>query len=178
MARPLRPQEANAIYHITALGNRGAAIFVDGSDRLVLLSLLDRLIPRKRWICHAWCLMTTHYHLLLTTREANLASGMQWLNSMYASWFNDRLGENGHVFQGRYGSELVETESHLFHAYRYIARNPVRAGICRDPREWRWSSYTQLVEHRAARAVSFRGLQEHLGSSPVEELVRLVNSEE
>jgi putative transposase len=177
LARPLRPQGANAIYHVTARGNRGAAVYLDGPDRLVFLSMLERLIPRKRWICHAWCLMTTHYHLLLTTREANLASGMQWLNSMYASWLNDRLDENGHVFQGRYGSKLVETEAHLFRAYRYIARNPVRAGMCRDPREWPWSSYTQLVERRAARAVSLRGLQEHLGLSPITELVSLVDSD-
>lgn len=179
MPRPLRPQEANATYHITARGNRGAAIFLDGSDPPVFLAMLDRLVPRKRWICHAWCLLTTHYHLLLTTREANLASGMQWLNSMYASWFNDRLGETGHVFQGRYSSKLVETETHLLRAYRYIARNPVRAGLCRQPRDWRWSSYTHLVERRAAPAVSIRGLAEHFraGSSPVEELMRLVEGD-
>jgi len=179
MPRPLRPQDANAIYHVTARGNRGAAIFLDASDRPVFLSMLERLIPRKRWICHAWCLMTTHYHLLLTTRDANLASGMQWLNSMYASWLNGRLDETGHVFQGRYRSELVETESHLLRTYRYIARNPVRAGICRHPRDWPWSSYTHLVERRKAPAVSHRGLAEHFGpgSSPVNELVSLVEAD-
>jgi putative transposase len=179
MPRPLRPQEPNAIYHVTARGNRGAAIFLDGSYPPVFLSLLERMIPRKRWICHAWCLMTTHYHLLLTTREANLASGMQWLNSMYASWLNDRLDETGHVFQGRYRSKLVETESHLLRTYRYIARNPVRAGICRHPRDWPWSSYTHLVERRKAPGVSLRGLAEHFGpgASPVNELVGLVEAD-
>lgn len=89
--------------------------------------------------------MTTHYHLLFTTPDADLAEGMRHLNWCYARSFNARYRGNGHVFEGPYGAELIQTEAHLLETYRYIAMNPVRAGICDRPDEWPWSSYRESL---------------------------------
>jgi REP-associated tyrosine transposase len=141
MARALRKQVAGLTYHVTSRGNRREAIFRDEIDRYRFLGLLAGTVRRCEWLCHAYCLMTTHYHLLVTTPHPNLARGMQRLNGSHGSGFNSRHKLTGHVFQGRYHSVIVEREPQLLELVRYIALNPVRAGLCATPEDWPWSSY-------------------------------------
>ena len=141
MARRYREQAPGLIYHVTSRGNRGEPIFADDFDRQRFIGLLALVIRKYDWICHAYCLMTTHYHLLLTTRKPNIGRGMHVLNGRYAQSFNRRHKVWGHLFQDRYYSVVVEHESHLLELIRYIALNPVRAGMCGAPEEWQWSSY-------------------------------------
>ena len=141
MARALRKQVAGLTYHVTSRGNRREAIFRDEIDRYRFLGLLAGMVRRYEWLCHAYCLMTTHYHLLVTTPRPNLARGMQRLNGSHGSGFNSRHKLTGHVFQGRYHSVIVEREPQLLELVRYIALNPVRAGLCATPEDWPWSSY-------------------------------------
>jgi hypothetical protein len=85
--------------------------------------------------------MRNHYHLLVETPRANLSVGMRQLNGVYARGFNGRHNRCGHVFQARYRSILIQKESHLLEVVRYIALNPVRAGLSGHPARYRWSSY-------------------------------------
>jgi len=141
MARPLRIQYKGALYHITSRGNAGAKIFQTDSDRLQFLDVLSRVVSRFGWICHAHCLMSNHYHLLIETPSANLSQGMQLLNGVYTQRFNRASKRSGHVFQGRFKAILVEKDSHLLELARYIVLNPVRARAARSARAWPWSSY-------------------------------------
>ncbi|RMH02814.1 MAG: addiction module toxin RelE [Nitrospirae bacterium] len=141
MARPLRLEYAGALYHVTAWGNAGQAIYEDDADRVRFLELLAREIAQQRWRCYAYCLMDNHYHLLLETPEPNLSRGMRRLNGVYTQWFNRRHGRSGHVLQGRFKSILVEKERYLREACRDIVLTPVRAGLVRSVGDWRWSSY-------------------------------------
>lgn len=102
-------------------------------------------MERYHWICHAYCLMPNHYHLLVETPLANLSQGMRQLNGVYTQAFNRRHNRTGHLLQGRYKAILVEKESHLLELARYIVLNPVRAGLVQHPRAWRWSSYRATV---------------------------------
>lgn len=141
MARPLRVQEPNGIYHVMTRGVRKTAIFTEKRDRLRFLQLLAEVVAKREWRCHAHCLMTNHYHLLVQTPHADISAGMQWLNSVYAQWFNWSHGYEGHVVERRFRSLLVEGDAHLIELTRYIVLNPVRAGACRHVHDWRWSSY-------------------------------------
>lgn len=141
MARPLRIEFPGALYHVTARGNARADIFLDGHDRDRFLHILAKVIGRYAWICHAYCLMGNHHHLLIETPRPNLAAGMRQLNGTYAQCFNARHGRTGHVFGGRYKAVVVEKNAHLVRLAAYIVCNPVRAGWCRRPEEWRHSSY-------------------------------------
>ena len=141
MARPLRLEFAGALYHITSRGNRREDIYEDDADREAFLSVLERVCDTYNWVCHAYCLMSNHYHLLIETPDANLSRGMRQLNGVYTQAFNRAHGRVGHVFQGRYKAILVEKESYLLELSRYIVLNPVRAGMVRSARDWRWSSY-------------------------------------
>ncbi|MEE9545201.1 MAG: transposase [Rhodospirillales bacterium] len=141
MARPLRIEFAGALYHLTARGNASAVIFVDDADRRDFLSVLERSVERCGWLCHAYCLMSNHYHLLVETPQANLSRGMRHLNGVYTQRFNRRRGLAGHVFQGRYKAILVEKEAYLLELVRYVVLNPVRAGFTRQAGDWPWSSF-------------------------------------
>jgi putative transposase len=116
-------------------------LFVDDRDRERFLEQLAQTVSRHRWQCHAYCLMSNHYHLLLETPEPNLPAGMLLLNGSYARWFNSRHGTVGHVFERRYHAEPVTGDGHLLETCRYIVLNPVRAGLVLRPYDWIWSSY-------------------------------------
>jgi len=144
VARPARPLTPGAVYHVSARGNRKAPLFLDDADRVRFVRSLARVADRLGWSCLAWCVMTTHYHLLVLTPEPDLAVGMHRLNGDHAQYFNVRHGLSGHVFQGRYHSVLATSYSQLLVTARYIALNPVSAGLCGRAAAYRWSS------HRAA----------------------------
>lgn len=141
MARPIRLEFAGALYHVTSRGDRREDIYEDDADREAFLSLLSVVCESYNWTCHAYCLMSNHYHLLLETPDANLSKGMRQLNGVYTQKFNRLHNRVGHVFQGRYKAILVEKQSYLLELARYIVLNPVRAQMVRSAKDWRWSSY-------------------------------------
>jgi putative transposase len=145
MARPLRIEFAGALYHVTSRGNARASIFLEDADRHRFLERLGEMVATYRWECHAYCLMTNHFHLLVGTPEPNLSAGMRRLNGFYAQWFNDRHGRVGHVLQGRFTAIVVEREAHLAELARYVVLNPVRAGMVRSPERYEWSSLRAAV---------------------------------
>jgi REP element-mobilizing transposase RayT len=141
MARPLRIEFTGAVYHVTSRGNARQAIFIDDEDRGQFLDVLSTVVERFKWLCHAYCLMENHYHLLIETPNANLSKGMRELNGVYTQGFNQRHRRVGHLFQGRYKAILVEKDNHLLSLCRYVVLNPVRVGLIKRPEQWRWSSY-------------------------------------
>jgi REP element-mobilizing transposase RayT len=141
VARPLRVEFEDALYHVHARGNERASIFRDDHDRRWLLAGLEQAVNRYGWICHAFCLMSNHFHLMLETPHANLSLGMRQLNGVYAARFNRRHDRVGHLFEGRFKAWLVEKDAYALGVARYVVLNPVRAGLCTHPRQWRWSSY-------------------------------------
>jgi REP element-mobilizing transposase RayT len=141
MARARRIEEPGAVYHVTARGNCGQAIYRDDEDRLRFLNRLERSVAKYRWICLAYCLMTNHYHLVVQTPTGGLSNGMQELNCGYSRENNRRYGRRDHLFRQRFFSVQLKRDSHLLEACRYVVLNPVRARLCRSPAHWRWSSY-------------------------------------
>jgi REP element-mobilizing transposase RayT len=141
MARPLRIEYDGAVYHITSRGNAREPIYKEDEDRRIFLEVLHKANTRYNWLCHAYCLMNNHYHLVIETPDGNLSLGMRQLNGVYTQLFNKKHNRVGHLFQGRYKAILIQKESHLLEVSRYVVLNPVRAKSVTDPREWRWSSY-------------------------------------
>ncbi|MCX5834447.1 MAG: transposase [Deltaproteobacteria bacterium] len=145
MARPLRIEYPGALYHITSRGNARARIFADDIDRKIFLRILGFVLKRFNWLCHAYCLMGDHYHLLVETPDANLSRGMRQLNGLYTQRFNWRHHKSGHLLQGRYKAILVDKDEYLLELARYMMLNPVRAGMVDFPEGYAWSSYRATV---------------------------------
>jgi REP-associated tyrosine transposase len=138
MASPLRTEFPGAIYHVTTRAIQ--VMFADAVDREQFLFVLAKVIAEHGWICHAYCLMGNHFHLVVETPEPNLARGMRELNSAYARYFNRRHGRRGPLCEKRYGAVVIAREAHLLEVVRYVVLNPVRAGLCETAEEWPWSS--------------------------------------
>lgn len=148
MARPLRIEVENGLYHVTSRGWQRRAIVRDEADRQAWWELLDRVAGRCGWRVFAWVLMTNHWHLFLRTPQPNLSAGMHDLNSGYATRFNRRHKRVGSLYQGRFKAILVEDESHAAGLSRYIHRNPVRAGVVARPQDYAWSSYRDYLSSK------------------------------
>ena len=150
MARPLRIEYEGALYHVTSRGNARQRIFFDDRDPNRFLAVLEQAVERSGWICHAYCLMPNHYHLLVETPRGNLSWGMRHLNGVYTQATNRRHKRSGHLFQGRFKAILVEKDNYLLQVARYIVLNPVRAKMVQDPGEWPWSSYRATIGEAAS----------------------------
>jgi putative transposase len=165
--RPPRLQIAGAAYHVSSRAVAQRPLFRDDGDRRRFLVLLGMVVTRHEWVCGAYCLMTTHYHLVVRTPKPDLALGMQSLNSCYAQEFNRRHGVEGHVFFRRYHSVLIEREAHVLELCRYVAMNPVRAGLCTRPEDWPWGSYRAALAHAPTPTfLSTHWLLEFFGRDP------------
>jgi putative transposase len=147
MRKP-RVQLADTAYHVSTRGNRRQEIVRDMQDGLRFLAILREIVLRRSWTCLCYCLMTNHYHLIVQTPAPDLACGMRELNHLVARTFNRRHGYEGHLFERRYWSEIIETDTYLLNTVRYIALNPVRAGLTATPEGWPWSSYAASIGFR------------------------------
>ena len=145
MPRPPRIEVAGGIHHVTAKTPYGRVLFIDDHDRHRYLELLAKEVQRRGWKVLTYCQMTNHVHLLVLTPEPDLGVGMKAMHERFATDVNRRHGQHGHVFGARFANRLVRSDRHLHGCFRYIARNPVEAGICDTPLAWRWSGHGALV---------------------------------
>jgi putative transposase len=145
MPRQLRVDDRFGFFHVTTRGNNRQPIFFADRDREVFIAMLGRLANKYRWVVLSYCLMTNHYHVVLTTPEGGVSAGMQELNGGYSRRTNRLYGRTGHLLHNRFGAEAIQTDRHLLEACRYVVLNPIRAGLCSQPHEWRWSSYRATV---------------------------------
>jgi len=141
MARHTRLRDPNLIRHVMSRGNGKMRIFLDEDDYQKFFRVLHEVLDRYDVECWDFCAMPNHYHLTLRNRRPNLSDALQHLNGEYATWWNAAHQRVGHVFQGRYKDQIVQDDDYVRSLTRYIALNPVRAGLVDRPEQWPWSSY-------------------------------------
>jgi putative transposase len=172
MARPLRITVPGGIYHVVARGNAKQLIYLDAGDRRSFLGVLRDVLDAFDWRCLTYCLMPNHYHLVVLTLRSNLSEGMKRVNGVYAQRFNRRHDRCGHLFQGRFGATLIESEAHMLEVIRYVALNPVRAGLATRPEDWEWTGHREVVGLTDSNVVSIRDVLAPFGGSRNEALSR------
>jgi REP element-mobilizing transposase RayT len=146
ISRAPRIQPPGTFFHVGSKGNNGRRIYADDFERRIFLMLLTKHVKRHDWILLTHVLMTNHFHLLLQLRRPSLSDGMCGLNGEFSRFTSARhRREPGHLFRNRFWSEPIQDDAHLQAIARYIVLNPVRAGICRSPEEWPWSSYRAVA---------------------------------
>ena len=183
MARKLRIEFPDAVYHVLNRGNYRRDLFSVGGEAFAFVKALEEAAEIYGWRVHAYAVMRNHYHLALSTPQPNLTEGMHWLQTTFATRFNRLHGERGHLFQGRYHSLLVEDDAALLRLVNYIHLNPVRAKIVEIDQlaAFRWNSLGRFVRRTgfpqmdAAPWMGAAGLSDDAeGWSAYQELLRQV----
>ncbi|WP_138420459.1 transposase [Aquibacillus sediminis] len=146
MPRKKRVWFPGARFHITSRGIHRTTLFHDDEDRCEYLRLLEEAKERTPFILHTYCLMTNHIHLQLETIEHSTGQIMKHVHSHYATYFNQKYHFSGHVFESRYGSELLTTVEYELEVNKYIHLNPIRANMVTCLEDYKWSSYFHYVQ--------------------------------
>jgi putative transposase len=178
MARKKR-DAAPGIFHVWTHSVWTNVLYQDDIDRMSWVTELAAMTAKYEWTCLAFCQLTNHYHVIIETFDKSLSDGMQRLNFRHAIGFNSRHKLRGHVVDGRFSSKRIATPEQLVTTYRYVARNPVEAGLCKSPEDWPWCSYRSVV--RPFEPFTFIDISRVTGcfrpaESAVEQLRRFVES--
>src|SRR3954470_20910506 len=169
MPRHSRIMLPGVAVHAIQRGNNRAACFLNDQDRDFYLFHLARFLPRAACRLHAYCLMTNHVHLLLTAQRADsCATLMKSIGQLYSQYFNKSYERCGSLWEGRFKSCLVQSESYVLACYRYIELNPVRAALAKRADEYAWSSYSTNAKGQASDVLVPHDEYLRLGRSPAE----------
>lgn len=147
MPRTARRISKSKTYHIMFRGNELRNIFMDDEDRSRFLQLLFEKATDEGFTIYAYCLMNNHVHILLFGEHETLGRLVKRINTSFVYHFNKKHNRLGHLFHDRYKSQPVETDAHLLAAVRYIHNNPVKAGLAKEPYDYKWSSYRSYTNH-------------------------------
>lgn len=158
MGRKRRAWFHSAKYHITSRGNRKSSLFYDEEDRIKYLSFLTETMIRFPFTLHSFCLMTNHTHLQLQTSDTSPTILMSHLNTKYAKYFNKKYDYSGHVFEKRYGAELLDSLDYELDVSKYIHLNPLKAGLVDELEDYPWSSYNAYVNGEVTQLVDTKHL--------------------
>ena len=140
MARLARIVIPGLPHHVTQRGNRREQVFFDDNDYTVYLDMLSKAAKISKSQIWAWCLLPIHVHLIITpSHEDGLRACVANAHRRYAGRMNARNKWTGHLWQGRFGSVVMD-EAHLYNAFAYVSLNPVRAGLVKRAQDWKWSS--------------------------------------
>lgn len=145
MARALRVHIPGGFYHVTLRGNHQQPVFYSAADRDLLDGIVGEAVEKSGLRIHAYCWMTNHLHLLAQVSVNPLGRAIHRIASRYARSVQRRLETTGHLFERRYHCVIVDADGYLLTLLRYIHRNPVKAGMVKDPLEYRWSSHRNYL---------------------------------
>lgn len=171
MARELRIEVPGGWYHEGSRGNYGQRVYHRPLDYAIFLDRAAVVARRHGWIVIAYVLMPNHYHFVFQVTRGGLSAGVQVLHTGHSRMINRRLDrtKRGHLFQNRFYAGLIEKDSHLLEVCRYVVLNPRRAGLCDNPDEWPWSSYSACAGTELGHPLlATSELLRSFGTSPAE----------
>jgi len=156
MPRAARKVSSTGIYHIMIRGINRSGIFYDVEDKNKFLEILEKVKGEAKFELYAYCLMGNHAHFLLKeNEESTISEIMKKVCGTYGSWFNYRHHRVGHLFQDRFKSECVETQTYFVTVLKYILNNPVNANIVEEAKDYKWSSYHEYIKKSSVTDTEF-----------------------
>ena len=162
MARLARIVVPRLPHHVTQRGNRGERVFFEDADYALYRDLLAAACRKVNVAVWAYCLMPNHVHLILVPADSTgLARALGETHRRYTGYVNARARQTGHLFQGRFGSVVLD-EEHLIAAARYVSQNPVRARLVKRAKDWAWSSVRAHLKGADDGLVTVRPLLERV----------------
>lgn len=169
MARLPRLYASGCAHHIIQRGNNRAPCFLESGDRQRYLAILSKAAIQNQVDIHAYVLMTNHVHMLVSPQNPESCGRMmQSLGRRYVRFFNDRYDRTGTLWEGRYKSTLVDTDTYFLTVANYIEQNPVRAHMVSHPADYNWSSYAANALGESDPLVTPHALYLSLGHTRLE----------
>lgn len=167
-----------ATYHIVTRGNKRENIFLDEGDFQYFEALLNFTKQKYTFHVYAYCMMTNHYHLQISTGKQPIWQIMAYINMSYSRYYNKKYNKCGHVFEKRYSSMLIETDNYMMETSRYIHLNPVRARMVNKAIKYPWSSYKEYVTEyiKSKSIVCTQPILDYFEESKREEYQKYVES--
>ena len=175
MPRHARSICETGIYHVMLRGNERKKIFLDEYDRSRFINTTFDKISEENSEIYAYCLMSNHVHLLIGEFNNNLSRLMKRINVSYVYYFNKKYKRIGHLFQDRFKSENVDNEPYMLEVIRYIHNNPVKAGIVRNPRDYKWSSYNDYITTNMMSKLSVDKVLDLFGENTLDSLEQFID---
>ena len=145
MSRQARKPSESGIYHVMLRGINKQQIFIDEEDYEKFLWVLKDTKEISEYKLYAYCLMDNHIHLLIKVEKEPLHIIFKRIGNRFVYWYNAKYQRIGHLFQDRYKSEAVENEEYFLTVLRYIHQNPLKAGICENVSDYKYSSYNEYL---------------------------------
>ncbi|MGR6836949.1 transposase [Syntrophomonas erecta] len=155
MPRRARQRSNTGIYHLMLRGVNRQNLFMEDEDRLKFMETIRRYKQVSNYELYAYCLMNNHVHLLVKENKESISITIKRISGSYVLWYNKKYSRCGHLFQERFRSEAVETDAYFLTVLRYIHQNPVKAGIAKEARFYRWSSYHEYIENAGIIDIEF-----------------------
>lgn len=155
MPRAARKKSATGIYHIMVRAINREYIYQDEIDKDKFLEMMEKVKKDTKFELYAYCLMDNHAHFLIKENEISISEIMKKLCGNYGAWYNYRHHRIGHVFQDRFKSEIIESNTYFITVLKYILNNPVKANIIEEAQEYKWSSYSEYIKKKTITDVEF-----------------------
>lgn len=155
MPRQARKRSSIGIYHVMLRSINRQNLFEDNEDRQRFMDTLGYYKAMGGYELYGYCFMDNHVHLLLREVSESISMAIKRISSSFVYWYNQKYNRCGHLFQERYKSEAIESESEFLTVLRYIHQNPVKAGIVKGMEQYPWSSYREYVGRAVITDVDF-----------------------
>ena len=174
MPRQKRVLSPTQVYHVMVRGNSGRDIFLDNDDRQRLLRIIINKKRENQFILYAYCLMDNHFHLVLKECDDNISHIMKRINTTYVVYFNKKYQINGHLFQNRFKSEIVENDAYLLALVRYVHNNPLKAGLVDTLENYQWSSFLYYIRPNTKKIVNTIDILKFFSEDPSQALHQFI----
>lgn len=166
--------EGKEFIHVMVQGINKETIFLTEREKLEYIKLLNQYKKDYHITIIAYCVMSNHVHILIHTKDIdNLTKYMHKANTSYGIYFNKNRKRVGYVYRDRFKTQVINDEKHLYNCIIYIHNNPVKANICKNASEYRYSSYKEFLhkENEDFMVKIFKDRNQYIQSNKVENLV-------
>jgi putative transposase len=155
---------------------RRTNLFHDDEDRAMYLSLLEMANQLFPFTLHSYCLMTNHIHLQIKTENSPPSTIMKYINTKYAKYFNKKYHHSGHVFDKRYGKDLIDSSDYELELSKYIHLNPLKAGMVDRVEDYPWSSYPTYVRNILSTIVTTEQILSYFSEPRIQHYEKYIKS--
>jgi putative transposase len=159
----------HSVQHVITCCNNKEILIRNNPDFDNYMRILKACKEKHGFLLHDYVIMNNHVHLMIKLEKTeDISIIMHSINRWYARWYNEHYERKGHFWEDRFYAELIKDDMQLLAVMRYIGLNPVRAGLCNDPTEWKFSGACHYLKGDSNELIDEPEVYTNLGKIPIE----------